>query len=206
MLIDPSEFEENDEQTTGEDVGKDLDVQIEQFMGNLSNTGASYSSPTSSTSQNSSGSTMSQAELQAKYEEQFLRDKYGDDYDDAMSKTSDDYIDNARMQQYQSREQSRNVVKSGPALVYAEPDNTQRDASYLHVPVYTCEGSGVVVVRISIASSGKVTSAEVISTNLTSDVECLSNAARNSALKSSFSRMSGNHTEGGKITYTFVKQ
>ena len=41
---------------------------------------------------------------------------------------------------------------------------------------------------------------------LTADVECLTNAARTAALKSSFSKISGNKAEGGKITYTFVRQ
>ena len=206
VLIDPSEFDGEDEQTTAEDVGKDVDEQIEQFFENLPNAGASYSGTTSSTVPNSSGSTMSQADLQAKYEDQFLREKYGDNYDDVQNRTYEDYIDPSRMETYQSDNKSRNVVTSGPALVYADPDNKQREASYLHVPVYTCEGSGVVVVRISIASSGKVTSAEVVSKDLTSDEECLSNAARNSALKSLFSRISGGKAEGGKITYKFVRQ
>ena len=151
------------------------------------------------------GDTTSEADIMAKYEEQFLREKYGDNYDDAMSRTSDDYIDNSRMQQYLSSEQPRNVVKSAP-MIYAELDNKQREATCLHIPLFTCEGSGQVVVRISIASTGKVTSAEVVSKNLTSDEECLSNAAISAALRSSFSRISGNNTEYGKITYNCVNQ
>jgi len=180
------------------------DEQIDQYLQNLGITGSNYSG--SSTYKPTPGQTMSEADMKAMYEESFLREKYGDNYDDAQNRTYEDYIDQSRMEQYQSSSQSRNVVKSGPALVYAELDNKQREASYLHVPVFTCEGSGVVVVRISVASSGKVSSAEVVSSNLTADVECLTNAARNAALRSAFSKISGNKTEGGKITYTFVRQ
>ena len=190
------------------------DEQIAQYMERLGVTGSNYSG--TRTYQPSAGQSMSEADMKARYEEQFLREKYGDNYDDAQNRTYEDYIDQSRMEQYQSDNKPRNMVKSGPALVYAELDNKQREASYLHVPVFTCEGSGVVVVRISlsasrtrrisVAASGKVSSAEVVSSNLTSDVECLTNAARNAALKSAFSKISGNKAEGGKITYTFVKQ
>lgn len=205
IIIDPQDFEMEEKNNAAESEEKMTDEQIAEYMQRLGNVGSNYSGQRT-VNQSSGGTAMSEADLKAKYEEQFLREKYGDNYDDAMSRTSDDYIDNSRMQQYQSSEQPRNVVKSGPALVYAELDNKQRESTYLHVPVFTCEGSGVIVIRISVTSSGKVSSAEVISSNLSSDVECLTNAARNAALKSSFSKISGNKTEGGKITYTFVKQ
>ena len=205
IIIDPQDFDMEEKSNVSESEEKMTDEQIAEYMQRLGNVGSNYSGQRT-INQPSGGTAMSEAEMQAKYEEQFLREKYGDNYDDAMSRTSDDYIDNSRMQQYQSSVQPRNVVKSGPALVYAELDNKQREASYLHVPVFTCEGSGVVVVRISLASSGKVSSAEVVSSNLTADVECLTNAARTAALKSTFSKISGNKTEGGKITYTFVRQ
>lgn len=205
IIIDPQDFDMEDKSQSSEsDEDMMTDEQIDQYLQNLGISGSNYSG--TRTYQPSSGQTMSESEMKARYEEQFLREKYGDDYNDAQNRTYEDYIDQSRMGQYQSGDKPRNMVKSGPALVYAELDNKQREVSYLHVPVFTCEGSGVVVVRISIASSGKVSSAEVVSSNLTSDVECLSNAARNAASKSSFSKISGNKTEGGKITYTFVKQ
>ena len=205
IIIDPQDFEMDDKSQSSEAEDDMMtDEQIDQYLQKLGITGSNYSG--TRTYQPSSGQSMSEADMKAKYEEQFLREKYGDEYNDAQNRTYEDYIDQSRMEQYQSENKPRNMVKSGPALVYAELDNKQCEASYLHVPVFTCEGSGVVVVRISLASSGKVSSAEVVSSNLTSDVECLMNAARTAALKSSFSKISGNKAEGGKITYTFVRQ
>ena len=198
IIIDPQDFEMEDKQSSEAEDDMMTDEQIAQYMERLGVTGSNYSG--TRTYQPSAGQSMSEADMKARYEEQFLREKYGDDYNDAQNRTYEDYIDQSRMEQYQSDNKPRNMVKSGPALVYAELDNKQREASYLHVPVFTCEGSGVVVVRISVAASGKVSSAEVVSSNLTSDVECLTNAARNAALKSAFSKISGNKTEGGKIT------
>jgi len=204
IIIDPQDFETEENNQSSETEEESMtDEQIAQYMQKLGNTGSNYYARTHQTS---SGQTMTEEEMKAMYEEAFLREKYGDNYDDAQNRTFEDYIDQSRMEQYQSSGQTRNVVKSGPALVYAELDNKQREATYLHVPVFTCEGSGVVVVRISVSSSGKVSSAEVVSSNLTSDVECLTDAARKAALRSSFSKISGNKTEGGKITYTFVRQ
>ena len=205
IIIDPQDFEMDDKSQSSEAEDEMMtDEQIDQYLQNLGIAGSNYSG--TRTYQPSSGQSMSEADMKAKYEEQFLREKYGDNYNDAQNRTYEDYIDQSRMEQYKSDNKPRNMVKSGPALVYAELDNKQREVSYLHVPVFTCEGSGVVVVRISVASSGKVSSAEVVSSNLTADVECLTNAARTAALKSSFSKISGNKTEGGKITYTFVRQ
>ncbi len=206
IIIDPSDFEMEDKQQVAEAEDNMMtDEEIAQYMQNLGHVGSNYSGsykPTSS----SQSSGMSEAEMKAMYEEAFLKEKYGDSYNDAMNKTYEDYIDQSRMEQRLQTTQSHNVVKKGPALVYAEPDNSAREASYLHVPVFTCEGSGTVVVRVSIASSGKVTAADVVSSNLSSDAECLTSAARSAALKSAFSKISGNKSEGGKITYTFVRQ
>ncbi len=204
IIIDPQDFDMDDKSQSSEAEDEMMtDEQIDQYLQNLGITGSNYSG---TRTYQSSGQSMSEADMKARYEEQFLREKYGDNYNDAQNRTYEDYIDQSRMEQYKSDNKPRNMVKSGPALVYAELDNKQREVSYLHVPVFTCEGSGVVVVRISVTSSGKVSSAEVVSSNLTADVECLTNAARTAALKSSFSKISGNKTEGGKITYTFVKQ
>lgn len=204
IIIDPQDFDMEDKSQSSDVVDEMMtDEQIAQYMERLGVTGSNYSG---TRTYQSSGQSMSEADMKARYEEQFLREKYGDDYNDAQNRTYEDYIDQSRMERYQSDNKPRNMVKSGPALVYAELDNKQREVSYLHVPVFTCEGSGVVVVRISVAASGKVSSAEVVSSNLTADVECLTNAARSAALKSAFSKISGNKTEGGKITYTFVRQ
>ena len=97
------------------------DEQIDQYLQNLGITGSNYSG--TRTYQPSSGQSMSEADMKAKYEEQFLREKYGDDYNDAQNRTYEDYIDQSRMERYQSDNKPRNMVKSGPALVYAELDN-----------------------------------------------------------------------------------
>ncbi|MCF0206460.1 MAG: hypothetical protein HUK15_03430 [Bacteroidales bacterium] len=207
IIIDPEAFEQKEEVDEQTEMSENqmTDEQIDQFLQSLGITG-SNSTAQAKTPKSQSSSSMSPEEMKAKYEEQFLREKYGDDYENAINRTAEDYIDPSRMQEVQKTVPQANVVKSGPALVYAELNNKERQATYLNVPVFTCQGSGVVVVAISINSSGKVVSAEIVSENLTVDADCLKNAARNAALKSTFSKMSGNKTEGGKITYTFVKQ
>lgn len=204
IIIDPQEMlDENEEAESSDDEPTMTDSEIAEYMQNLGNTGSNYSG---SNSYERSSSSMSAAEMQAKYEEAFLREKYGADYENAVNSTYEDFIDEARLQQHEAKEQKRNVVKAGPALVYVELDNSQREVSYLKVPVFTCEGSGVVEIRIAISSSGRVTTADVIKSELTSDADCLVAAAKNAAMRSSFSNISGNRVEGGKITYTFVKQ
>ncbi len=206
IIIDPQDFEPKEE-ILSEDESMMTDEEIAQYMQNLGHTGSNYSGTYNLQQSGSQSEAMSQEEMQKMYEEAILREKYGDKYDEAMDKTSEDYIDPTRMETYQSQYgEQRNVVRKGNALVYAEPDNSARESTFLKVPVFTCQGSGVVVVRVAIASSGKVNSVEVISSELTSDAECLTNAARNAALNSRFSKISGNKSEGGKITYTFVKQ
>ena len=80
-----------------------------------------------------------------------------------------------------------------------------RTFTYMHVPAYQCEGSGQVVVSISVNRNGKVTSASVRSS--TSGEECLSERALEAARLSRFNvAASAPASQSGTITYLFQRQ
>lgn len=80
-----------------------------------------------------------------------------------------------------------------------------RTFTYMHVPAYQCEGSGQVVVSISVNRNGKVTSASVRSA--TSGEECLSERALEAARLSRFNvDASAPASQSGTITYLFQRQ
>ena len=80
-----------------------------------------------------------------------------------------------------------------------------RTFTYMHVPAYQCEGSGQVVVSISVNRNGKVTSASVRSS--TSGEECLSERALEAARLSRFNvDASAPASQSGTITYLFQRQ
>lgn len=207
IVIDPQDFldESIQEQTESEEPHMS-DADIDKFLQSLTNV-ASNNSTNNTKYRNES--PMSEADMKAKYEEEFLREKYGNDYDKNVNKTYEDYIDQNRLNNDNKSSASQsnpNHTATGKALVFVELENKDRGKAYIHVPVFTCYGGGTVVVDITINSSGKVVSAEIISSSVNSDGECLKTEAKNAALKSKFTKISGTKTEKGKITYQFINQ
>jgi hypothetical protein len=75
------------------------------------------------------------------------------------------------------------------------------------VPVYKCEGSGLIEVSILVDQKGRVVHAEVVQQDAGIDGSCLAEAAINAAL---LTRFNADYTaaarQAGSITYHFIAQ
>lgn len=77
----------------------------------------------------------------------------------------------------------------------------------LPIPVYQCEGGGVVEISIQVNKEGMVVSAEVVKQRSRSASDCMQEAALASALNSQFSkRPEYAGLQKGRIVYQFVPQ
>ncbi len=202
MLIEAEFLEEFDEKRLKSD--GDIEMpDMEQMMAELRNLG---SNQRSTTLQNIE--SMSLEEIRRQYEEQILREKYGDDYERRMEQTYRDFLNERESEKgtSSSDQPSNQTSYSGPALVFVELDNEERGHSYIHVPVFTCRDGGVVVIDITIGSDGRVSRTSVASVTGSGDTSCIVNEARTAASQSRFSPIAGGRTEGGKITYHFIQQ
>jgi CRISPR/Cas system-associated protein Cas5 (RAMP superfamily) len=82
-----------------------------------------------------------------------------------------------------------------------------RKSRRLPVPVYKCQGFGVVEVNITVNNAGKVTSAKANVLEATQDPQCLAEVAERFALMSSFrGDLSAPQNHSAKIIYSFVAQ
>jgi len=204
MIIEPEVFDEIEKQKHNElSAEADLsDIEIEKYLNDIRNVG-------SNNTKYPDVKTMSQEEMRKLYEEEMLRDKYGDDYEKVINSTYEDFLDpdntNASSGE-QNKHEDKNELYSGPALVYVELDNPDRGKTYIEVPVFTCRNGGRVVVSITIGSDGKVKSATVTSATSDGDASCISEAARKAAGNSRFTPIAGGANEYGTITYSFIQQ
>ena len=106
-------------------------------------------------------------------------------------------------------EENDNGSYTGPTTItyeFQEPPR-QRGKVSLTIPVYRCQGSGLVRVAVTVARNGDVTSAEVLEPIEGSDRVCFSDAALEAARSSRF-RIDLNAPEKHRaiITYTFIAQ
>ncbi len=98
-------------------------------------------------------------------------------------------------------EQESGVKQQGNVLVeYDLPG--RRDVS-LFIPAYLCEGSGRVVVSITVNRNGKVTAASV---KEGSGSSCINDSAVRAARNSTFNVDPSRDKQSGTITYRFVPQ
>ena len=98
-------------------------------------------------------------------------------------------------------EQESGVKQQGNVLVeYDLPG--RRDVS-LFIPAYLCEGSGRVVVSITVNRNGKVTTASV---KEGSGSSCINDSAVRAARNSTFNVDPSRDKQSGTITYRFVPQ
>lgn len=208
LIIDPLFMEEMlEKQKPDEATQKELDdIEIEKYLNEIRNIGSNNRN----NAENSQVKALSEAELKQKYESELLKEKYGSDYDKMKNSTYEDYIKEQPKNNNQNNKPENNTSSAGnyagPALVYVELQNKNRGKSYIDVPVFTCKDGGRVVISINIASDGSVKSAIVSSAKSTGDATCISNAAREAALKSKFTPIAGGKTETGTITYSFMQQ
>lgn len=206
IIIMPEMLSEVDEDVSNLSENEMDDEAIERYLQNLKNAGSNYNQESSDLKDNQG---LSKEEIKQMYEEEMLREKYGDDYEKMMNTSPDDYLPedfNPHDYNHDIDKNQQNVNHSGPALVFATLNDETRATRYLHVPVFTCEGSGTIVIGITISSNGKVKNTRLISANTTNDQACLIQAAEYSAKHSEFAIISTGETQGGKITYQFLGQ
>jgi hypothetical protein len=116
--------------------------------------------------------------------------------------------DNGLIQQKNAIEEkpagSKQIYK-GPTNIYC--DLEKRAAVYVPVPVYKCEGSGKVVVEITVNSEGSVIATTILKRESNVNDECLFNTAVSYAAITRFNSDSqAPQKQKGSITYFFVPQ
>ncbi len=93
----------------------------------------------------------------------------------------------------------------GPTNIFYELEN--RYHLRLPVPVYKCEGAGMIVVKIAVDQRGRVVQAETDPSGDTANDICFSEAAVNAALGTRFNAdYSAPFRQVGSITYHFIAQ
>jgi hypothetical protein len=94
---------------------------------------------------------------------------------------------------------------TGPTNIYYSLEN--RHHLRLPVPVYKCQGSGLIEVSIVVDQKGRVVHAEIKSTGSGVAESCLGQAAREAALQTRFNTdYHADNRQVGAITYHFIAQ
>ncbi len=93
----------------------------------------------------------------------------------------------------------------GPTRIYYNlPGRTH---TYLPIPIYKCQGEGIVVLSISVNQKGDVEKANIIENESTTSDPCLVETAVTTALVSRFNAdVNSPRSETGTLTYHFVAQ
>jgi hypothetical protein len=108
-----------------------------------------------------------------------------------------------------AEENEENSAYSGPTTITFEflEKPLNRGKVELTVPVYRCQGSGVVKVEVAVAPDGHVIDARVLEPIIGSDRVCFSDAALSAALSSRFRiELNGPEKHMAIITYSFIAQ
>lgn len=106
-------------------------------------------------------------------------------------------------------EEDEGAEYSGPTTITFEFLDAPRNRGKvdLTIPVYRCQGSGVVKVEVEVAPDGSVDDARVLEPIIGSDRVCFSDAALSAALTSRFRiELSAPAKHRAVITYTFIAQ
>lgn len=93
----------------------------------------------------------------------------------------------------------------GATRIYYNLDN--RNHTYLPIPIYKCQGYGVITLDISVGQNGRVSDAKINVNESSTNDDCLIETAIESALKSRFNAdMNAPKSQQGTLTYHFVAQ
>lgn len=106
-------------------------------------------------------------------------------------------------------EEEENTVYAGPTTITYEflEEPLSRGKVKLTVPVYRCQGSGVVKVEVAVAPDGSVREARVLEPIIGDDRICFSDAALAAARTSQFRiELNGPEKHKAIITYNFIAQ
>jgi hypothetical protein len=209
IMMDPENLEEMEKYFEAkEEVEKKMqelaeaeNMSLEEIR-NLARSGTPEETPESERKQQTA------EDIQRMYEDELRKEMYGDEYEEIKSELERE-VNRQEFSEYQGTpeesDQSGDAeYYSGPSLVKVELENKDLRHYFIDIPVFTCRGSGTVILGIQIDKYGNVTSTSVKNTRIQSDEECLINAARQAALNSRFAA-SQNGTSG-TITYRFIPQ
>jgi hypothetical protein len=108
-----------------------------------------------------------------------------------------------------AEEETEGSAYSGPTTITYEfqEEPLNRGKVKLTVPVYRCEGSGVVKVEVFVAPDGHVLDATVLDPIIGSDRICFADAAISAARSSQFRiELNGPQRQPAIITYSFIAQ
>ncbi len=106
-------------------------------------------------------------------------------------------------------EEEESTVYAGPTTITYEflDEPINRGKVELTIPVYRCQGSGVVKVEVGVAPDGSVREARVLEPILGSDRVCFADAALSAAQSSQFRiELSAPAKHRAIITYSFIAQ
>lgn len=97
------------------------------------------------------------------------------------------------------------IEYSGPSSVYYSLEG--RHKIYLPIPVFKCEGDGLVVVQIVVNQAGRVIQSTILEKESGVQDDCLFEAALIASRKTRFNvSTTSPQQQIGKITYQFIKQ
>lgn len=112
-----------------------------------------------------------------------------------------------QVQNQEPQKKTEEKIYRGPTTIMFEFEGPKRKQRFIPVPVYKCEGKGLVETEIYVDQQGNVVSARVIPEKSTTNDECLFDAAVKYALRSKFSAdPTAPVRQKGKIWYQFIAQ
>jgi hypothetical protein len=139
---------------------------------------------------------------------QLSRDNYIDEQKRAADMNGDEnlaMIDEAKPDDKPDKSEEMAANYQGPTRIYY--DLAGRTHTYLPLPIYKCQSSGKVTLRIDVNQKGTVESAKIIENESTTNDLCLIEAAVRSALISRFNADAQSpKIQTGTLTYHFVAQ
>lgn len=141
-------------------------------------------------------------ELEAQKDEDFLEDR--EKWEDIIS--SYVYDEPPPQENVQEEEEKPFTGPTNITFEFVDPP-LDRMKRHFTIPVYRCEGSGLVVVNIEVSREGFVTSAAVSKSSADQASPCFNEAAIDAAKTSRFrSSSDAPEKQKGKITYQFIAQ
>jgi hypothetical protein len=158
--------------------------------------------------------------LATKLDEQLSTDRFVDEFTDELSTTrSEEMIRNQeRLRELEDLEAEASAVSEGDSsqkskpIIFRGKTNifySLKDRYYLRlpVPVYKCEGFGIVEVQIMVDQKGYVVNAQIPDLGESMNEICLAEAAKTAALSTRFNTdYSAPSRQEGTITYFFQPQ
>ncbi len=121
--------------------------------------------------------------------------------------TQEDQSESEKLKEEEKQKEAERMAAAykGPTRIYY--DLAGRNHTYLPIPIYKCQGSGKIVLLISVDQKGNVVNASVIDAESTTSEECLIETAVSSARISRFDAdFNAPKEQRGTLTYIFVAQ